>query len=545
MLDPPAERNGRSTSAPRRAAAEDDWRGRGGRGDPRGAVVASNARSASGPPGRPRGGAVGRSGFIIPTRRWPRRILLVANLLVAAMLIGAVSVYGYFNWRISQISRILIPHISSSTPAGAPMTILVVGSDSRAGNKGADAKKFGTGSQVAGQRSDTIMIVHVDPASTRATVMSIPRDLWVQIPGKTSHDRINTTFDSGPDLLVQAIQQDLGITIDHYVEVNFQSFRDVVNAVGGVKEYFPTPARDAFSLLNVPNPGCYTMNGDMALTFVRARHYEYKVNGRWVSEAESDLARIKRQQSFIKKMIAKAQGSGLTNPIALNNIIGGVTNNLTLDSGFNQSLLLSLGKRFRNLSPDSLPTATLPTTPAVINGADVLLLQQPDAQQAIADFLAKGQSSSTSTSAQEPTTASGLAPAGVRVAVLNGTGRPGEAGKAGTDLTRQGFVVTSTHSANNFNYTSSVIRYLPGSQAKAQLLAGAVQGPTQLQADSSIQGADVELITGQSYQGITTGPASGATGTPRSVTATTAPATPPTTTYELPGTPAGFVPPSC
>ncbi len=498
-------------------------------------------------PGRHGGRARGRSktGAYIPVRRWPRRLLIGVNVMVAMMLIAAGTVYGYANWRFSQISRIVLPHIKGGAPPGAPMTILVVGSDSRAADTGSDAKQFGSASTVGGQRSDTIMVVHVDPQSTTATMMSIPRDLWVPIPGKTYSQRINTTFDTGPDLLVQTIEQDLGISIDHYVEVNFQSFRDVVNAVGGVKEYFPTPARDAYSLLNIPNPGCYNLSGDMALSFVRARHYEYKVNGRWVSEAESDLARIKRQQSFIKKVIAKAQGSGLTNPIALNNIIGGVTGNLTLDKGFSQNLLLSLGKRFRGLSPDSLPTATLPTSPATVSGADVLLLQQPQAQQAIADFLHPGKATSSTTTTPGPSTTSNVAPSSVRVAVLNGTGRPGEAAKAATDLQRQGFVVTSTHSANNFSYTSSVVRYLPGNEAKAQLLANAVQGNAQLQPDSSLQGADVELITGQSYLGIATVPVSGTTGTPRSVTATSAPATPPTTTYELPGTPTGFTPPSC
>jgi LCP family protein required for cell wall assembly len=471
-------------------------------------------------------------------------VLVATNLLVLVLLLGAVSVYGYVNWRLGQIRKIFIPSIAASAPAGAPMNILVVGSDSRAGNTGGDSAQFGSATDVAGQRSDTIMLVHVEPASTTATLMSIPRDLWVPIPGKNYSQRINTTFDTGPDLLVQTIQQNLGIRIDHYVAVDFQSFRDVVNAVGGIKMYFPTAARDAYSLLNIPGPGCYTLNGDSALSFVRARHYEYKVNGRWVYEAESDLARIKRQQSFIKKMIAKAQSSGLTNPIELNSIIGGVTKNLTLDSGFSQSLLLSLGKRFRSLSPDSLPTATLPTNDANINGADVLLLQQPQAQQAINDFLHPHQAGSTTTTAQGPSTTSSVSPSTVHVAVLNGSGRPGEAGKAGTDLTRQGFVVTSTHSANNFGYGSSVIRYLPGNEAKAQLLAGAVQGATQLQEDSSIQGADVELITGSAYQGITTLPASGAAaGTP--APATTAPATPPTTTYELPGAPPGFVAPPC
>jgi LCP family protein required for cell wall assembly len=510
--------------------------------------VASVSRATTDPGTSARGRGPGSA--VLPQRRWPHRVLIGVNIAVAMMLIATGTVYGYFNWRFNQIRKIVIPSINGGSGAsGASMNILVVGSDSRANDKGnADVKQFGSSSAVGGQRSDTLMLVHVDPAAGTATVMSIPRDLWVPIPGKNFSQRINTTFDSGPDLLVQTIKQDLGIGIDHYVEVDFQSFRDVVGAVGGVKEYFPTPARDAYSLLNIPAAGCYTMTGDMALSFVRARHYEYKLNGRWVSEAESDLARIKRQQSFIKKMMGKAQSSGLTNIVELNNIIGGVTKNLTLDKGFSQGLLLSLGKRFRGLSPDSLPTATLPTTQANVGGADVLLLQQPQATQAIADFLSSGHAASTTTTNDTTGTTSNVAPSSVQVAVLNGTGRPGEATKAGTDLTKQGFVVTSSHSANNFSYTSSVVRYRPGNDAKARLLASAVQGSTLLQEDSSIQGADVELITGQSFLGISTVAANATTATTAggaSASATTTPTTPPTTTYELPGTPPGFVAPSC
>jgi LCP family protein required for cell wall assembly len=378
--------------------------------------------------------------------------------------------------------------------------------------------------------------------------MSIPRDLWVQIPGKNYQQRINTTFDTGADLLVQAIKQDLGVDVNHYVEVNFNSFRQVVDAVGGVKQYFPTPARDAFSDLNIPNPGCYTLNGQTALQFVRARHYEYFQNGRWHFEAESDLARIKRQQQFIKKMISKAQSSGVTDPLELNRIIGGVTNNLTVDSGFSQNLMLSLAKRFRSLSPDSLPTTTLPTMPATIQGNAVLLLKEPDATQTIANFLGTAQPGTTPTTPQ--TAPPNVHPAEVRIAVLNGSGRRGEAGQAELALQRQGFVVTRIGSANNFGYTQSVIRYAPGAEAKAQLLATVVQGSTiSSQPDSSIVGADVVLITGQSYSGITAvpSPSSPATTAPPATSPTTGPqATPPTTAYLLPGAPAGFTaPPGC
>jgi len=144
--------------------------------------------------------------------------------VVAVTLIAAGSVYGYVSWRFGQINRVTLPSLfrgGHSDPPGQPMTILIVGSDSRAGITGSDTQAFGSAAQVGGQRSDTIMLLHIDPKSTRATLMSIPRDLWVPIPGKNYQQRINTTFDNGPDLLVRTIKQDLGIDVNHYIELQF------------------------------------------------------------------------------------------------------------------------------------------------------------------------------------------------------------------------------------------------------------------------------------------------------------------------------------
>lgn len=474
---------------------------------------------------------------------------MTINVVVAAMLVMVAVAYGYADWRINQIRRVDIPSLvggneaassAAVAAAGAPMTILVVGSDSRAGDTGGDAAQFGSSTQVAGQRSDTIMLVHLVPATRSAEILSIPRDLWVPIPGMGSN-RINTAFDSGADLLVRTIETDLGIPIDHYVEVDFQSFRDIVDAVGGVKEYFPTPAKDQYSLLNIPAPGCYTMTGQMALSFVRSRHYEYQVDGRWMFEAESDLARIQRQQSFVRKMIAKAQSENITNLSQINGIIGGVTNNLTLDSRFSQSLLVSLAERYRNISAAGLATSTLPTSPAVIGGADVLLLQQPDAHNAIAGFLNPPTGARKSAPTSSTTAVPNVAPSSVKVAVLNGSGRSGEASSAAAALAQNGFVVASVGSAPSFTYATTEVLYGSASQAKAQLVADSVAGGAQLQSDPSLQGADVELITGQSYQGI-----SASTGaTAPSTSPITAPPTTATTVYQLPGTPPGFTPPPC
>jgi polyisoprenyl-teichoic acid--peptidoglycan teichoic acid transferase len=485
-------------------------------------------------------------------RRWPRRILVATNVIVATLLIAAGTVYGYVNWRFGQIKRISLPSIfrpSKPEAPGSPFTVLVVGSDSRAVLTGPGDQQFQTsGSQhVSGQRSDTIMLVHVDPKNTRASILSIPRDLWVQIPGHTYKQRINTTFDTGPDLLIRAIKEDLNIPIDHYVEVNFDSFRQVVNAVGGIKEYFPTAARDAYSLLSIPGPGCYNLTGDQALAFVRARHYEYRTARGWIPEASSDLARIKRQQNFIRKMVSKAQSSGITDPFRLNGVISAITTNLKLDSGFGQSQLLTLAKRFRSINPSNLPSTTLPTTNAVIQGNDVLLLKQPDAQQVIAQFL--GQSPTAPASGLAGPVPTNVKPGDVRLSVRNGSGRTREATTVSGILRRDGFQVITYGDADNHNYATTTVRYAPGALDKAQYVASLIQGGVQLQPDATIYGVDIVLITGQSYTGLTT-PGSAAPATTQAPATTAAPTTlspgaTPTTAYELPGTPAGFVPPAC
>jgi LCP family protein required for cell wall assembly len=471
-------------------------------------------------------------------------MLVAANVAVGVLLVGACSVYGYVNWRFDQIGRIALPSIFHAKAGGSnnPFTVLVVGSDSRAALSAPGDQQFqGSGAnQVTGQRSDTIMLVRVDPKNARASILSVPRDLWVQIPGKTFKQRINTTFDAGPDLLIRAINEDLGIPVDHYVEVNFDSFRQVVNAVGGIKEYFPTPARDAYSLLNIPSAGCYSLNGNQALAFVRARHYEYHTSQGWIAEAESDLARIKRQQTFIRKMVSKAQSSGIADPLRLNGVIAAITTNLKLDSGFSRGELLSLAKRFRSINSSNLPSATLPTMQAVIAGNDVLLLKQPDAGQVIAQFLGRS-TAPRGAAAPVPTN---VKPKDVRISVRNGSGRTREATTVAASLRQDGFDVISFGDADNHNYTTTVLRYATGAVDKARYVASLVQGGSQVVADSTITGVDVELVTGQSYGGLTP---PGSTVTTRTAAPTTsaAPAAPPTTANELPGTPPGFVAPPC
>jgi LCP family protein required for cell wall assembly len=359
-----------------------------------------------GRPGAPAGPPRSRAGRPVrarPRPRWPRRVLVIANVVVLCLLALGASAYGYVEWRLGQVNRISVKGLvpagqgSQSPPsgAGAPLTILAVGSDTRSLGKGANAI-FGNSSEVTGQRSDTIMLLRVVPASSSIALLSIPRDLLVPVAG-IGTTRINATFNSGPNLLISTIEDDLGININHFMVLNFYSFTQIANALGGVYQYFPTPARDLYSDLSVPHAGCVLLKGQQALAFVRSREYQYYLDGQWQYQLvpESDLARIQRQQDFVKLAIKKAEAVGPTNPLALNSVIGGITKSLTVDSGFSDSLVLSLVKVLRHANAAGIPDWTYPTVNSyAVPGA---LDPVPSEDQAmVKQFLSYGMPATTS-----------------------------------------------------------------------------------------------------------------------------------------------------
>src|SRR5581483_4062692 len=449
-----------------------------------------------------------------PRRRWPRRTLIAVNVLVAVCLLAAAGGYAYVTWRFGEISRIRIGGITlapgrkggsvGTVSTSPPINILVVGSDTRAFVRPgtADAKAFGGPDSGAGA-SDTIMIVHLNPATKSASILSIPRDLWVPITGTGRTERINTAIERSADTLVRTIQDNFGIPINHFVEVNFESFRSVVNAVGGVKFWYPEPVRDAYSGLNITTPGCYTLDGNMALSLVRARHMQYYDQGYWHYESESDLARIRRQQLFVRKVVHKAQSVGLFNITAINGVVGGVVNNLTVDSGFSQSEMLKLAKIYKNFNPDTTPAFTMPNVGATIGGADVLLPVKTQNQGVIDAWEGITPPPASAATSAPYSAAAPLAPGDITVSVLNGSGRSGEATAATTQLKSLGFAasIDGNGRADNFNYTSPVIRYGSGGLAAAQELQRDVIGGADLQQDPALSGSSLVFVTGATYSG--------------------------------------------
>ncbi|MGI9022167.1 MAG: LCP family protein [Acidimicrobiales bacterium] len=424
-------------------------------------------------------------------RRWPRRLLIGTCILLSVAVLATGSIYVYLRWRLGQIDKVNLSDLAEDD--GSVMNVLLVGSDSRARLTGDLADQAGK-DEVTGQRSDTIMVLHVDARAKKAALMSIPRDLYVKISGSTKSDRINTSFaEGGPQTLIRTINENLGIQINHYMEVDFVGFRDIVNAVGGVKVYVPSPVRDTLSGLEITEPGCINFDGDTGLSWVRSRHYEYYESGRWRTDPTSDLGRIQRQQDFIRRMMRKAVSSGLSNPLTLNRLVGIGVEDVTIDSAMSTTDLVRVAKRFRSLDPDTVDMLTLPTTEATVGGADVLKLNREEAQPYIDRMNGIGQPDPEATDVR---------PGDVRVRVLNGNGTEGAASKAQADLERAGFIVADKGDADNYKYTNTTIRFAPGQKAKADRLASQVQPGATVKEDTTLRGVDAALTVGADYKGI-------------------------------------------
>lgn len=510
---------------------------------------------------------------VLSVRRWPRRVLITTNVVVALAIVGTVSAYGYVQYRLNQVQRVLkvpgLAPVGSPSPTSQsrpqrgvsvpPFTMLVIGSDTR--NLGSQSNAaFGNQTTDPGQRSDSIILLRVVPDRHALGIFSIPRDTLVQVPGY-GMTRINTAFNSGnPSLLVHVLSQDFGIQVNHVAEFDFGTFEDIANALGGVYQYFPTPAMDAYSDLRITKSGCVLLNGATALAFARSREYQYYLDGAWHYQLypESDLGRIQRQQDFVKLAAKKAQQVAPTNPLALNRLIVSVTKNVQLDTGFSNSLILDLVRDYRNANLSNIPAYTYPT----VNSSEVPGALDPETalgKQTISQWLNVGTptagssttvanapstskppatSKTSSTTRTQHVTTTTIAPGAISVEVVNGSGKSGQATQVTGALQAAGY--RTTNGGNGaFGHARTVIEYAPDAladakQLRSQLPRGATLTEASWLTDTPY---NLELVTGRDFTSLNV--RSGATGSPTSSAPETTAAT--TTTTLPPETSAAFV----
>ncbi|MFF3910617.1 LCP family protein [Streptomyces sp. NPDC001848] len=281
------------------------------------------------PAGRPHGPGGDGPGGARPAPNWRRRIKWTAITLVTALAVTSVATYF---WADSKLHRdVDLSKVIDRPAAGKGTNYLIVGSDSRAGLSDADKQKLHTGS-AEGKRTDTMMILHV--GDNGDTLISLPRDSDVEIPtykGSTSgkvyqgtgrHTKLNATYaEDGPELLVRTIEYNTGLHIDHYAEIGFAGFANIVDAVGGVTLTIDKGFKDKYSGADF-KAGTQTLNGDQALAFVRTRH----------AFAQSDLQRTKNQQKFLAALAHQvATPSTVLNPFKLYPTMGAGLDALTVD----------------------------------------------------------------------------------------------------------------------------------------------------------------------------------------------------------------------
>jgi LCP family protein required for cell wall assembly len=362
---------------------------------------------------------------------------------------------------------------------------LLLGSDSRKGLSEKEQQAIGTGPDaVQGQRADTVVVVNVNPTLNRTTVLHIPRDLLVDIPGH-GENKINSAFEHGPNTMVRTVEKLTGLSINHYVQVNFAGFEGLVDALGGVEICVDRPLIDPLAGLRLRHAGCHDMDGRTSLAFVRARHVE--------GDAIPDFARIARQQQFMRAIIDQLLSAGAVTKFR--ELIAAIQDNLVLDDGLNLYSLQDLTRKLSGLGEGGVLFRAVPSTPQTINGVDYVVAT-PLARR-LFHALRKGKPLGDIGKGQARTE---LSPAAVTVRVYDGGG---PALQVAEYLRHAGFAVLSVASAPT-NLTESAIYYRGTTIDERRVLASYLPDWSSRR-DSTVidaSGADVVVVVAGDSAGV-------------------------------------------
>jgi LCP family protein required for cell wall assembly len=307
------------------------------------------------------------------TRR--RRVLQIACGILSSMVLAlAGAAWAFTSYINSAVARV---DAGTAGGYGGPLNILLAGVDLRTGLTHAQQLQLHVG-RAASANSDTMMVIHVSADRTRVTVVSIPRDSWADIPGH-GMSKINAAFGlGGPALMVATVEHMTGLTINHFVEVNFLGFVKIIDALGGVNICLPFAVHDRYSGLHLP-AGMHHVNGITALMYARDRH----------SFAASDLARISNQQSLLSSLLREAISSQtLADPLRLTAFLRAALGAIKVDRGLD---LAALADQLRGISLHDVQFLTVPllnvnyTAP---NGESAVLWNTGAARQVFAELKA-------------------------------------------------------------------------------------------------------------------------------------------------------------
>lgn len=458
--------------------------------------------------------------------RWLRVLRLVASIVAVVVVMaagGGYLLYRHYNGQITRVGiRFAEPpgggsasgHAEPPAAADGSQNVLLMGSDSRdfAGGQAYNVAP-GSAAYVTGQRSDVVMLLHVPAGHAKATVISFPRDSWVQIPAYTdakgvTHRAVSAKLNAafalgGAPLLVATIEELTGLHVDHFASVNFPGFQGMVDSLGGLDVCIGTSRHDKNSG-DFLTAGEQHIDGTQALALVRDRE----------SFPNQDLGRIKDQEYFLSVMLHKVLSTGtLTNPFKLNDFLDAATKSLTVDTGFSLGDMRSLASRFAHLGTADVSFATVPVANAnyrvtsSVYGGQMQSAVELDAAGS-AQFYASlsspnpSQSTSQSTSSSTADVASSAAPASeIVVNVENATAIAGLARHVADQLAADGIHVLAVANAPSGTPPITAVVYPPSELLAARALQSRVSGAALEPGDASANA--LTLVVGDDYHGLT------------------------------------------
>jgi LCP family protein required for cell wall assembly len=413
--------------------------------------------------------------------------VLAAGAVLTVLLLVAVGVLGYGLWRWYAVDKVDVD--VAEAEAGEPLNILLVGSDSREG-EGADES-----AAVAGKRSDTIMVMRLDPQSEQVAVLSLPRDLWLPIAGTGESARINSAYTAPGEqqVLIDTIRDEFQIDINHWIEVDFAGFRELVDSIGGVTLYFDRGLRDRDAGLHIYDLGCVTLDGETALAYARSRKAEYMTDDGWERDPQSDLSRIARQQTLMTEALGKALDEAGSNPLRMRELIDIGAANVSIDEGLGLGDIRELADRFADLDPEAFRTVALPVVPRP-GDEDATVVVDEAAAEPILEVFRGG----------EPRE---VAASEVTVDVRNGTmadaarRRDGLAGEVTTALEAAGFTAGPPADDDAF-HEHTTVRHAPGEVAHGQAVARHMAAGVVLEEDASVEPGHVTVVAGADFTSV-------------------------------------------
>lgn len=389
--------------------------------------------------------------------------------------------------------------------AGNGMNVLLVGTDGRDKITEEERRKYRLGGAPC-HCTDTIMIVHIADDKERASVVSLPRDSYAEVPAHTDETtgkehgphpiKLNAAYaEGGPQLTVRTVENMTHVKIDHYLEVDFTSFMRTVDVLGGVGICTAQPLKDSYTGLDL-TAGTHTLNGGQALQYVRSRHVD----------GASDLGRMQRQQRFLAALIERATSSGvLLNPMKFRDVTRAVLGSVRADTGFGTDELLDLGRAMRNFSPSSSEFTTVPIGQMayVVKGIGSTL--KWDEAKATELFQSVRDDKPLAPARKAPrvrTVHVEVAPQQIQVQVENGTPTEGLGKRLDGALAATGFHTTGRPvNAPDRTTRRTVISYDPRWDRSAKSLAAALPG-SELRAVAG-QGPLLKVIAGPDFKEVT------------------------------------------